>query len=415
MAKTKYQSVYRQPPRNGEQGYIYISVYLGLDPLTGKKIIKKARRDKNGNRFKTLRDAHLEAERIRDEYSKNGFPTQSGNVKLLDFYNKVFKPTYRGNVEESTWLSREPVLEMILKRFGNKKLKQIQPVDCLQFRNWLLSEEKGYSQSYASLVYGLFREILDSAVELDYLTQNPSRIKKATGAISKGHHVIHYWTLEEFKKVISKCYMGDIEGALAYVMLNLYYFTGMRVSEALALWWSDVNLADGYIKVSHTLTNTKDPDKKRKNYTKTAAGMRTIDIPQDLVDLLKWWKKLQYENLPQHGDDHYVLSATDEPLHRSTVNNVVNRYADLAGVHRIQAKELRTSHACLLINKYNVDILAVSQRLGHAKPTTTLKYYSQLWRGRNRTVADQLNGAIGKIEHPDHSLVDFNGNQFVAL
>ena len=114
MAKTKYQSVYRQPPRNGEQGYIYISVYLGLDPLTGKKIIKKARRDKNGNRFKTLRDAHLEAERIRDEYSKNGFSTQSGNVKLLDFYNKVFKPTYRGNVEESTWLSREPVLEMIL-------------------------------------------------------------------------------------------------------------------------------------------------------------------------------------------------------------------------------------------------------------------------------------------------------------
>ena len=415
MAKTKYQSVYRQPPRNGEQGYIYISVYLGLDPLTGKKIIKKARRDKNGNRFKTLRDAHLEAERIRDEYSKNGFPTQSGNVKLLDFYNKVFKPTYRGNVEESTWLSREPVLEMILKRFGDKKLKQIQPVDCLQFRNWLLSDEKGYSQSYASLVYGLFREVLDSAVELDYLTQNPSRIKKATGAISKGHHVIHYWTLEEFKKVISKCYMGDIEGALAYVMLNLYYFTGMRVSEALALWWSDVNLADGYIKVSHTLTNTKDPDKKRKNYTKTAAGMRTIDIPTDLVDLLKWWKKLQYDNLSQQGDDHYVLSATDEPLHRSTVNNIVNRYADLAGVHRIQAKELRTSHACLLINKYNVDILAVSQRLGHAKPTTTLKYYSQLWRGRNRTVADQLNGAIGKIEHPDHSLVDFNGNQFVAL
>lgn len=72
---------------------------------------------------------------------------------------------------------------------------------------------------------------------------------------------------------------------------------------------------------------------------------------------------LTYDNLPQQGDDHYVLSATDEPLHRSIVNNIVNRYADLAGVHRIQAKELRTSHACLLINKYNVDILSVSQRL----------------------------------------------------
>src|SRR5699024_5458428 len=97
------------------------------------------------------------------------------------------------------------------------------------------------------------------------------------------------------------------------------------------------------------------------------------------------------------------------------IDNVVNRYADLAGVHRIQAKKLRTSHACLLINKYNVDILAVSQRLGHAKPTTTLKYYSQLWRSRNGNVADQLKGAIVKIKHQDHTLVDFNGNQFVAL
>lgn len=84
----------------------------------------------------------------------------------------------------------------------------------------------------------------------------------------------------------------------------------------------------------------------------------------------------------------------------------------MADVHRIKAKELRASHASLLINQYNVDILAVSQRLGHAKPTTTLKYYAQLWRGRNRTVADQLNGAMGQIEHPDHSLVNFNGNQF---
>lgn len=32
------------------------------------------------------------------------------------------------------------------------------------------------------------------------------------------------------------------------------------------------------------------------------------------------------------------------------IDNVVNRYADLAGVHRIQAKELRTSHAYLSIN-----------------------------------------------------------------
>ena len=287
------------------------------------------------------------------------------------------------------------------------------PGDCLKFRNWLLADETGYSQSFASLVYGYFRQILDSAVDLDYLSKNPARLKRATGAISKGPHVINYWTLDEFKKVVSKCYLGDVEGALSYVMLNLYYFTGMRVSEALALWWSDINLNGAYITVSHTLTNSKDSNKRRKPYTKPASGMRTIDIPQDLVELLAWWRKIQNDNLPQHGNDHYVLSPTDRPLHRSSVNNIINRYADLAGVHRIKAKELRASHASLLINQYNIDILAVSQRLGHAKPTTTLKYYAQLWRGRNRTVADRLNGAMGEINHPSHSLVKFVGNQYV--
>lgn len=413
MTKTKYQFVYKEPAKGGHRAFFYYSVYLGKDPVTGKKIIKKARRDQFGNHFKTARAAHLEAQRVVQEYG--GVNKRSGKITMSSFVNNCFKPTYRNNVQDSTWQSRQPIFKTIVKRFGDNSLSQIKPSDCLAFRNWLLSDDAGYSQSFAAIVYGVFRQILDSAVDLDYLSRNPARVKRATKAIPKGRHHINYWTLEEFKAVVSKCYLGDIEGALAYVMLNLYYFTGLRVSEALALWWSDINLNEGYISVSHTLTNSLDPAKKRKNYTKTVSGMRTIDIPQDLVELLKWWKQVQYDNLPQNGDDHYVLSATDQPLHRSSVNNTINRYAKLAGVHHIEARELRTSHACLLINKYNVDILAVSQRLGHAKPTTTLKYYSQLWRGRNRTVAKQLNGAMGHIAHPKHSLIDFTGNQYIKM
>ena len=414
MAKTKYASVYHQPAKGNEKAYYYISVFLGKDPLTGKRRIKKARRDHLGNKFKTAREAHQEVEYILNEYHRGNSVYPKG-ITMQEFVNEVFKPMYRTKVEDSTWKARQPAISTILKWFGNKKLSHIQPSDCLKYRNWLLSEQAGYSQSYASLEYGLFRQILDSAVDLDYLAKNPSRLKKATGAISKGKHIIHYWTLDEFKKVVSKCYLGDIDGALSYVALNLYYFTGMRVSEALALWWSDINLEEGYIRVDHTMTNSNDPEKRRKNYTKTASGMRTIDIPTDLVDLLKWWRDVQCDNLPQHGNNHYVLSITDQPLHRSTINKIVNRYADLAGVHRIQAKELRTSHTCLLINKYNIDILAIAQRLGHAKPTTTLKYYSQLWRGRNRVIANQLNGAMGQVEHPEHSLINFNGNQFIKM
>lgn len=412
MTTTKYQSVYYQEPKNGRKGYYYYSLYLGKDPLTGKRRIKKSRRDYLGNFFKNAREAHLEVERLLSE-EKRGNNVLTGNTLYLDYLNLVFLPAYKGNVEESTWLTRQPMFKIFKERFGNKKLSQITPSDCLRFRTYLLSEDSEYSQGYASAVYGMFRKTLDEAVDMDYLSKNPSRIKRATKAIPKGHHVIHYWTLEEFKKVVSNCYLGDVNGALSYVLLNLYYFTGMRVSEGIALWWSDISLNDGVIHINHTLFRAPKGKIVRKDYTKTAHGMRTIDIPNDLVELLKWWKKVQYDNLPQNGDDHYVLSLEDRPLHRSSVNNIVNRYAKLAGVHPIQAKELRTSHASLLINQYNIDVLLVSKRLGHAKPTTTLQYYSQLWNGRSKTISQQLNGAMGSISHPDHSLINFQGNQYV--
>lgn len=38
-----------------------------------------------------------------------------------------------------------------------------------------------------------------------------------------------------------------------------------------------------------------------------------------------------------------------------------------------------------------------------------------MWRGRNREVADQLNGAMSNMSHPDHSLVNFSGNQYVKM
>ena len=68
MAKTKYQSVYWQEPKNGRRGFFYYAVYLGKDPLTGKTLIKKSQQDHFGHRFKTARDAYLEAERIREEH-----------------------------------------------------------------------------------------------------------------------------------------------------------------------------------------------------------------------------------------------------------------------------------------------------------------------------------------------------------
>ena len=119
MSKTKYQSVYWQAAKNGRKAYFYYSVYLGRDPLTGKKIMKKSQQDQLGNRFKTAREAYLEAERIKNEFRRGENVMPSG-ATFREFVKNIFKPTYKTEVEESTWIARQPVFDTILKHLGTK-------------------------------------------------------------------------------------------------------------------------------------------------------------------------------------------------------------------------------------------------------------------------------------------------------
>src|SRR5699024_691930 len=132
----------------------------------GKRIQKKGRFDSNGNRFNSARDANREAVRIRNEYQmENGYANY--RLTLGVYMNSHYLPYYQSNVENSTWETRKHVLWQIRDRFYDKELREITVRDCESFRIWLL-KESGYSQNYAGLVYGAFRQSMDYAVTLQF-------------------------------------------------------------------------------------------------------------------------------------------------------------------------------------------------------------------------------------------------------
>lgn len=115
--------------------------------------------------------------------------------------NQVYIPYYQTEVEESTFEVREGILEKIKDRFGSMSLRSISIEDVQNFRTWLLTSKKrggaGYSQSYASMVFGVFRQSLDKAVDMQYLEYN---ISKKVKAIPKGKAVVPYWTKKSLNK-----------------------------------------------------------------------------------------------------------------------------------------------------------------------------------------------------------------------
>ncbi|WP_239257383.1 tyrosine-type recombinase/integrase [Listeria ilorinensis] len=398
MPKTRYTGVYTD-----NKGKFFYQAELGIDKATGKRIQKKGRKDQQGRPFSSAREAYKELTRLKNEYLVlNGYSNY--DLTYGQFLETTYLPYYRASVERSTWNSRESGLLSIRDRFSNKKLREISIEDCEGYRIWLLNDS-GYSQAYSSLLYGMFRKSLDYAVTMQYLDKN---ISKRTKAIPKGKSVVAYWTKEEFQKVLSVIYKDDFYEFMCLVMIWLYYMTGIRVSEGLALNWNDVDLKRKKLRVHYTLDMINQNHFVRKPYTKTKNGIRTISLDDDTVQLLEDWRKVQQE----HGIENFILSYTDLPLYRSTVQRIIERYAKLAKVPIIQGKGLRHSHVSYLINEFNADILVVSQRLGHSSPEITLKHYAHLWSRNDEYLAEQMSGNV-QFTFATKSSVSFNGNQAV--
>ena len=163
MPTTQYEGVFVD-----DKGQFYYHASLGFDNITGKRIRKKSRKNQNGKRFSSAREAYKELTRVRSEFFQtNGYSNY--DMTFEQFMNDVYLPFYETDVLEQTFQSRLPMLKIIMKRFGNKQLRSITIQDVQHFRTWLLSTRRGganYSNGYAGLMFSTLKKILAMAVSL---------------------------------------------------------------------------------------------------------------------------------------------------------------------------------------------------------------------------------------------------------
>lgn len=401
MSKTNFPDVYTD-----ERGQFFYSLSLGNDKITGKRIRKKGRYDAKGKKFSTAKEAYSEAIRIKNDYfQSNGYSNY--DMTYEQFMNSTYLPYYQSEVSDHTYSTRQPALKLLMNRFGKKKLIDISVREVQNFRTWLLSKEgENYSQAYASLIFGAFRKSLDFAVDMQYLDTNISMKVKA---IPKGKSNVEFWTKQDFEEVISHICIDDFYEHLCFVMLWLYFCTGLRVNEGTALWWNNVDFDKKELRIGHMMVMKSKTDWIRQNHTKTDSGLRIISLDDDTIQILKTWRERQ----SKLGKINFILSYDGNPMLKSTISRIIKRFANLAKVPAIQAKGLRHSHASYLINELNASVLIVSKRLGHSSPEITLRHYAHMWSGADKELADNMTGLIS-IRHASKSLVHFNGNQSLS-
>jgi integrase len=186
-----------------------------------------------------------------------------------------------------------------------------------------------------------------------------------------------------------------------YPIVAMALATGMRRGELLSLRWVDVDLDGAAIHVERSLEVTKSHGYRFKS-PKTRAGLRTISIPENTVDMLREHRRKVLEFRMAIGagklePDALVFCRIDgRPLPPS---HLTYRWRQVVG-GRWTFHALRHTHASALIAG-GVDIVTISRRLGHSSPAITLRVYAHLFHKVDTAAADAIGKVLGAISVPN--------------
>ena len=386
----------KDPIKKANNGTYYFRANLGYNPITGKQI------QKYRSGFKTKKEA-------REEYSKlmlsstEELTEKKKKISFQQFIEEIYLPWYKTQVKESTYINRCSTIKKHFSYFYKMATDEIEPINV---QNWQLKLAKEFSPNYIRIVQGMLSIAFDRAIVLGITKKNPSRM---IGNIKSKKTKVDFWTLEEFQKVISLLYKGDYYEHYLFMSFWLLFMTGMRIGEAAALHWSDIDFETGLLSITKTLYYKTMTDYKFVE-PKTQASIRTIYIDADTLNELKAWKKVQQQVLP---NCELVLSYNGTPTSKTTLPRALEKLAGLAGVHRIKIHALRHSHASLLISMGENPLL-IKDRLGHEKIQTTLGTYGHLYPNTNLEVANKLTGVL-QYTPASQSVANYTSNQHTAV
>ena len=275
----------KDPIKKAENGTYYFRANLGYHPVTGKQI------QKYRSGFSTKKEA-------RAEYSKlilastEELADKKEDITFKKFIEEIYLPWYKTQVKESTYKNRYSTIQKHFAYFYKKKVSEIEAINV---QTWQLKLAKQFSPNYVRIVQGMLCLAFDRAIILGLAKKNPARM---IGNIKSKKVKIDFWTLEEFQKVISLLYKGDYYEHYLFISFWLLFMTGMRIGEAAALQWDDIDFEAKTLSVNKTLIYSKDLSENSASYKinppKTAKGSRVVPLTAEAVQALKM-QRLQYE------------------------------------------------------------------------------------------------------------------------
>ncbi|HLF32590.1 MAG TPA: tyrosine-type recombinase/integrase [Cyclobacteriaceae bacterium] len=162
---------------------------------------------------------------------------------------------------------------------------------------------------------------------------------------------------EVIKMLDDQIYGNDFRGTRDKLVLELFYGTGIRLSELIGLKHLDINLPEGTIKVL---------GKRNKE--------RIIPINQELNTLIRNYALLKQDEYKENDCPYLIVNNDGGKCYPMMVYRIVQKYLRIfTSVDKKSPHVLRHTFATHLLNK-GADLNAVKDLLGHANLSATQVY-----------------------------------------
>lgn len=288
-----------------------------------------------------------------------------------DYIEKFIIPSYSASTIDSNYYA----LDKIKDYFDTKLLKNVTFSDYQLFIDNLIKHP--YSTSTIKKCHGLMSKAMITAHRDGLIKQNFTEyveMKYKEGNMPKEKK---YLPLEDIKPFLEHV---RNRSTIQYYLFRLIIETGLRVGEACALTYEDIDTEN------NTLNVTKSYDQKRKVLGPTKTGNnRIVHITQSLANELSNLIQIQNayklvnEKVYNNKYNFIFVDELGKPIPRSTIHNTMVHITERMygeGNH-LSIHELRHTHASLLFQA-DVPLKAISSRLGHKDTNVTERVYTHL-------------------------------------
>lgn len=331
--------------------------------------------------YSTKKEAQVAANKAEVDINYFGF-VGDGNEKVDKFFEEWLEVYKKPNVKPITYSIQERNVRLnILPRFGHYKLKEI---NRNEYQKWINELRGHYSEGTVRRINSIMSCAMNDAVhEFNILRENPIVKIKIPSNNEKSTKVQFFLKaqLDKFLNVLTipvknSKYKSSIQYQALFTLMSR---TGLRIGEALALTWEDIDLDSKRLTVNKTLVYPLNSTAYIST-PKSKTSYRTIALDDATVKIIKRHKINQKEVCLKYAN--YKATTTNIIFHQNEGRwlrtNVVREYFKevciRAGLPILSPHALRHSHAVHLLEA-GVNIKYVSERLGHASIVVTANTY----------------------------------------